>query len=46
MYLLNSCMKQLNKVIAQEKPCMNNNLHWLDPLLNKCDRRNFLYNVF
>lgn len=46
MYLMNSCMRQLNKVIAQEKPCMNNNLHWLDPLLNKCDISNFLYDVF
>ncbi len=46
MYLMNSCMKQLNRVITQERPCMDNNMHWLDPLLDKCDRRDFLYDVF
>ena len=46
MYLMNSCMKQLNRAIAQGKPCMNSNMHWLDPLLDKCDRRDFLYDVF
>lgn len=45
MYLINSDIKQLNMVNTQKKPCMKACMHWLDPLLNKCARRDFLINV-
>lgn len=38
MYLINACIRQLDNVKTQEKPCMMLSVHGLDPLLNKCDR--------
>ncbi|MDF2985433.1 MAG: hypothetical protein K0R50_943 [Eubacterium sp.] len=38
MYFMNIRNEQLNTVIALDnRPSINNGIHWLNPLLRKCD---------